>query len=178
MDIERIKKSIRNIPDFPKPGIQFKDITTLLQDKDAFGETIDSFYHAFKDKEINIIVGIESRGFIFAAPLALKLGCKFALVRKPGKLPSDTITEKYELEYGTDAIEIHKDAINDGDRVLIVDDLIATGGTAEAGAKLVEKSGGIVAGFIFVINLFDLGGKKLLEDKGYKSLSLIDFPGH
>ena len=112
MDIERIKKSIRNIPDFPKPGIQFKDITTLLQNNNAFGETIDCFYNAFKNKEIDVIVGIESRGFIFAAPLSLKLGCKFVLARKPGKLPSDTISEEYELEYGTDAIEMHKDAIN------------------------------------------------------------------
>tara|TARA_Y100000590_G_scaffold467307_1_gene645762 strand:+ start:4041 stop:4562 length:522 start_codon:yes stop_codon:yes gene_type:complete len=162
MDIERIKKSIRNIPDFPKPGIQFKDITTLLQDKDAFGETIDSFYHAFKDKEINIIVGIESRGFIFAAPLALKLGCKFALVRKPGKLPSDTITEKYELEYGTDAIEIHKDAINDGDRVLIVDDLLATGGTAKAAGSLVKRLGGKIVSYAFVIELVELNGTDLI----------------
>ena len=162
MDIERIKKSIRNIPDFPKPGIQFKDITTLLQDKDACGETIDSFYHAFKDKEINIIVGIESRGFIFAAPLALKLGCKFALVRKPGKLPSDTITEKYELEYGTDAIEIHKDAINDGDRVLIVDDLLATGGTAKAAGSLVKRLGGKIVSYAFVIELVELNGTDLI----------------
>ena len=142
MNIERIKKSIRNVPDFPKPGIQFKDITTLLQNLDAFGETIDFFYNTFKNENIDVIVGIESRGFIFAAPLSLKLGCKFALARKPGKLPYNTISEEYALEYGTDAIEMHKDAIIDGDRVLIVDDLLATGGTANATGSLVKRLNG------------------------------------
>ena len=142
MNIERIKKSIRNVSDFPKPGIQFKDITTLLQNLDAFGETIDFFYNTFKNENIDVIVGIESRGFIFAAPLSLKLGCKFALARKPGKLPYNTISEEYELEYGTDAIEMHKDAIIDGDRVLIVDDLLATGGTANATGSLVKRLNG------------------------------------
>ena len=136
MDIDKIKNSIRNVPDFPKPGIQFKDITTLLQDRDVFQETIDIFYQQFKDKEIEAVVGIESRGFIFAAPLALKLGCRFVLARKPGKLPGETIAEEYELEYGTDSIEMHKDAIDNGDRVLIVDDLLATGGTALAAIEL------------------------------------------
>ena len=144
MNIERIKKSIRNVPDFPKPGIQFKDITTLLQNLDAFGETIDFFYNTFKNENIDVIVGIESRGFIFAAPLSLKLGCKFALARKPGKLPYNTISEEYELEYGTDAIEMHKDAIIDGDRVLIVDDLLATGGTANNTGSLVKKLNEII----------------------------------
>ena len=139
MDIDKIKNSIRNVPDFPKPGIQFKDITTLLQNLDAFGETIDFFYNTFINENIDVIVGIESRGFIFAAPLSLKLGCKFALARKPGKLPYNTISEEYELEYGTDAIEMHKDAIIDGDRVLIVDDLLATGGTANATGSLVKR---------------------------------------
>ena len=163
MDIERIKKSIRNIPDFPKPGIQFKDITTLLQNNDAFEETIDFFYNAFKKKEIDVIVGIESRGFIFAAPLSLKLSCKFSLARKPGKLPSDIISEEYELEYGTDAIEMHKDAINDGDRVLIVDDLLATGGTAKASGSLVKKLGGKIVSYAFVIELVELNGIDLLD---------------
>ena len=165
MDIERIKKSIRNIPDFPKPGIQFKDITTLLQNNNAFGETIDCFYNAFKNKEIDVIVGIESRGFIFAAPLSLKLDCKFALARKPGKLPSDTISEKYELEYGTDAIEMHKDAINDGDNVLIVDDLLATGGTAKATGSLVKRLNGNLVSYAFVIELLKLNGAYLLDAK-------------
>ena len=165
MDIEHIKKSIRNIPNFPKPGIQFKDITTLLQNNDAFGETIDFFYNTFKDKKIDAIVGIESRGFIFAAPLSLKLGCKFVLARKPGKLPSDTISEEYELEYGTDAIEMHKDAINDGDNVLIIDDLLATGGTAKATGSLVKRLNGNLVSYAFVIELLKLNGAYLLDAK-------------
>ena len=163
MNIERIKKSIRNVPDFPKPGIQFKDITTLLQNLDAFGETIDFFYNTFKNENIDVIVGIESRGFIFAAPLSLKLGCKFALARKPGKLPYNTISEKYELEYGTDAIEMHKDAIIDGDRVLIVDDLLATGGTANATGSLVKRLNGKIISYAFVIELVELNGTGLLD---------------
>jgi len=163
MDIERIKKSIRNVPDFPKPGIQFKDITTLLQNLDAFGETIDFFYNTFKNENIDVIVGIESRGFIFAAPLSLKLGCKFALARKPGKLPYNTISEEYELEYGTDAIEMHKDAIIDGDRVLIVDDLLATGGTANATGSLVKRLNGKIISYAFVIELVELNGAGLLD---------------
>ena len=163
MNIENIKKSIRNIPNFPKPGIQFKDITTLLQNNDAFGETIDFFYNTFKNNNINVIVGIESRGFIFAAPLSLKLGCKFALARKPGKLPSDTISEKYQLEYGTDAIEMHRDAINNGDRVLIVDDLLATGGTAKAAGSLVKRLNGEIVSYAFVIELVELNGADLLD---------------
>ena len=163
MDIERIKKSIRNVSDFPKPGIQFKDITTLLQNLDAFGETIDFFYNTFKNENIDVIVGIESRGFIFAAPLSLKLGCKFALARKPGKLPYNTISEEYELEYGTDAIEMHKDAIIDGDRVLIVDDLLATGGTANATGSLVKRLNGKIISYAFVIELVELNGAGLLD---------------
>ena len=163
MDIDRIKNSIRNVPDFPKPGIQFKDITTLLQDKDAFGESIEAFYSAFKDEEIDVIVGIESRGFIFAAPLALRLGCRFVLARKPGKLPSETITEEYELEYGTDAIEMHTDAINKGDKVLIVDDLLATGGTAKATGSVVQKLQGEILSYAFLIILKGLKGDELLK---------------
>ena len=163
MDIERIKKSIRNIPDFPNQGIQFKDITTLLQDKDAFEESIKVFYNAFKDKEIDVVVGIESRGFIFAAPLALRLGCRFVLARKPGKLPSKTIVEEYELEYGTDAIEIHTDAIGKGDKVLIVDDLLATGGTAKATGTVVKKLHGEIISYAFLIVLIDLKGEESLN---------------
>ena len=177
MDINKIKNSIRNVPDFPKPGIQFKDITTLLQDQYAFKETIKVFYDAFKDKKINVIVGIESRGFIFAAPLALKLGCRFILARKPGKLPSQTITEEYELEYGTDAIEIHTDAINMGDRVIIVDDLLATGGTIMSAIALVEKLGGEVTETAFIVDLPDLGGSKKLQDCGYNIFTLTEFEG-
>ena len=165
MNIERIKESIRNVPDFPKPGIQFKDITTLLQNNNAFGETIDYFYKTFNNKNIDVIVGIESRGFIFAAPLSLKLDCKFVLARKPGKLPSATISEKYELEYGTDAIEMHKDAINDQDNVLIVDDLLATGGTAKATGSLVKRLSGKIVSYAFVIELVELNGAYLLGTK-------------
>ena len=163
MDIDKIKNSIRNVPDFPKPGIQFKDITTLLQDQDAFKEAIEAFYDAFKDKKIDVIVGIESRGFIFAAPLALKLSCRFVLARKPGKLPSETVREEYELEYGTDAIEIHTDAIRKGDRILIVDDLLATGGTANATGSLVKRLNGKIISYAFVIELVELNGAGLLD---------------
>jgi len=170
MNIEHIKKSIRNVPDFPKPGIQFKDITTLLQNLDAFGETIDFFYNTFKSENIDVIVGIESRGFIFAAPLSLKLGCKFALARKPGKLPYNTISEEYELEYGTDAIEMHKDAIIDGDRVLIVDDLLATGGTANATGSLVKRLNGKIISYAFVIELVELNGAGSLDGNSVYSI--------
>ena len=163
MDIERIKISIRNVPDFPKTGIQFKDITTLLQDTNVFQETIDIFYQQFKDKEIETVVGIESRGFIFAAPLALKLGCSFVIARKPGKLPYESVKEVYELEYGTDAIEIHKDAIHKQDRVLIVDDLLATGGTAKATGSLVDKLGGTIVSYAFLIELEELKGTELVQ---------------
>ena len=163
MDIDKIKNSIRNVPDFPKPGIQFKDITTLLQDQDAFKEAIEAFYDAFKDEKIDVIVGIESRGFIFAAPLALKLSCRFVLARKPGKLPSETVSEEYELEYGTDAIEIHTDAISKGDRILIVDDLLATGGTAKATGSLVKRLNGKIISYAFVIELVELNGAGLLD---------------
>ena len=163
MDIDKIKNSIRNVPDFPKPGIQFKDITTLLQDHDAFNEAIEAFYDAFKDEKIDVIVGIESRGFIFAAPLALKLGCRFVLARKPGKLPSETVAEEYELEYGTDAIEMHRDAISKGDRILIVDDLLATGGTAKATGNVVNKLDGEIVSYAFLIILKFLKGDELLK---------------
>ena len=163
MDIDKIKNSIRNVPDFPKPGIQFKDITTLLQDHDAFNEAIEAFYDAFKDEKIDVIVGIESRGFIFAAPLALKLGCRFVLARKPGKLPCETVAEEYELEYGTDAIEMHMDAINKGDRILIVDDLLATGGTAKATGNVINKLDGEIVSYAFLIILTFLTGDELLK---------------
>ena len=173
MDIEHLKNSIRNVPDFPKPGIQFKDITTLLQDTDVFQETIDIFYQQFKDKEIETVVGIESRGFIFAAPLVLKLGCSLVIARKPGKLPYESVKEEYQLEYGTDAIEMHKDAINEGDRILIVDDLLATGGTAKATGSLVEILGGKIVSFAFLINLVDLKGVEKL--KPHHVFSIVDF---
>ena len=163
MDIELIRNSIRNVPDFPKQGIQFKDITTLLQDIDAFQETIDIFYQQFKDKKIEAIVGIESRGFIFAAPLALKLGCSLAIARKPGKLPYETVSAEYSLEYGLDTLELHTDAIKKGDRVLIVDDLLATGGTANAVGELVKKLKGDIVCFSLLINLVELKGVNMLK---------------
>ena len=162
MDISRIKNSIRNIPDFPKAGIQFKDITTLLQDCDAFKDSIDVFSNRFKDKQIDVVVGIESRGFIFAAPLALELGASFVLARKPGKLPSGVLTQEYQLEYGSDAIEIHKDSIKGGDKLLIVDDLLATGGTARATSSIVKKLGGDIISHAFLISLKFLNGHELL----------------
>jgi adenine phosphoribosyltransferase len=145
----------------------------LLQDTDVFQETIDIFYQQFKDKEIETVVGIESRGFIFAAPLVLKLGCSLVIARKPGKLPYESVKEEYQLEYGTDAIEMHKDAINEGDRILIVDDLLATGGTAKATGSLVEILGGKIVSFAFLINLVDLKGVEKL--KPHHVFSIVDF---
>jgi len=173
MDIEHLKNSIRNIPDFPKPGIQFKDITTLLQDQYAFKEAIDAFYNEFKDKQIDVILGIESRGFIFAAPLALKLGCSLAIARKPGKLPYETVSAEYSLEYGVDALELHTDAIKNSDRVLIVDDLLATGGTANAAGELVKKLKGDIVCFAFLINLVELKGIDML--KPHKVFCIIEY---
>tara|TARA_B100000029_G_scaffold501463_1_gene574917 strand:- start:32866 stop:33387 length:522 start_codon:yes stop_codon:yes gene_type:complete len=159
MDKEKIINSIRTIPDFPVTGIQFKDITTLLMDIDAFKDTINILSNHFRGMSIDTILGIESRGFIFGAPLALELNCPFAIARKPGKLPGETISIEYDLEYGTDKIEIHKDVINEHNKVLIVDDLIATGGTAKAVGKLVKSAGGIIVSYAFLINLIDLKGK-------------------
>ena len=173
-----LKKYIRSIPDFPKKGILFRDITTLVKDKDAFKDCINQMSKAIIKLDFDKIAAIESRGFLFSSALCYNLSKPLILMRKKGKLPAETYSQDFELEYGKATIEIHKDSVKAKEKVLIVDDLIATGGTSEAGAKLIEKSGGIVSGFVFVINLFDLGGKKLLEDKGYKTFSLIDFPGH
>ena len=173
-----LKKYIRSIQDYPKKGILFRDITTLIKDKDAFKNCIDQMTALLSKINYDKIAAIESRGFIFASPLSYNLVKPYILLRKKDKLPTERYSVDFELEYGKATLEIHKDSIKSKEKVIIVDDLIATGGTAEAAAKLVEKSGGEVAGFIFVINLFDLGGKKSLEKKGYKSLSLLDFPGH
>ena len=173
-----LKKYIRSIQDYPKKGILFRDITTLIKDKNAFKNCIDQMSQILNKISYNKIAAIESRGFIFASPLSYNLSKSHVLLRKKNKLPAERYSVDFELEYGNATLEIHKDSISPKEKVIIVDDLIATGGTAEAAAKLIEKSGGEVAGFIFVINLFDLGGKKLLEDKGYKTFSLIDFPGH
>lgn len=167
------KAFIRDIHDFPKPGIVFKDITPVLQHPQAFSEVIDMMARAAEQLKPTVIVGIESRGFIFAAPIALKLGLPLGLIRKLGKLPYDTIAEEYALEYGTNTVEIHKDAVASGDRVLVVDDLLATGGTAMATARLVEKCGATVAGFSFLVELTFLPGRHAL--RGYEINALIDY---
>ena len=173
-----LKKYIRSIQDYPKKGILFRDITTLIKNKDAFKECIDQMSKILGKLNYDKIAGIESRGFIFSSPLSYNLSKPNILMRKKNKLPAEKYSVDFKLEYGDATLELHKDSINPKEKIIIIDDLIATGGTAEAAAKLVNMSGGKVSGFIFVINLFDLGGKKLLEGKGYKTFSLIDFPGH
>ena len=173
-----LKKYIRSIQDYPKKGILFRDITTLIKNKDAFKDCIDQISKILNQLNFDKIAGIESRGFIFSSPLSYNLSKPNILLRKKDKLPAEKYSEDFELEYGRATLEIHKDSIEAKEKVIIIDDLIATGGTAQAAGKLIEKSGGEVLGFVFVINLFDLGGKELLEKKGYKCYSLIDFPGH
>ena len=173
-----LKKFIRSIPDYPKKGILFRDITTLIKDEKAFEETINQIVNRSKKFDFNKIAAIESRGFVFASAVSYVLKKPFIMLRKKNKLPADTHSVDFELEYGTATIEVHKDSIKKNDKVLIIDDLIATGGTAEAAAKLVKISDGDVAAFVFVINLFDLGGCKELIEKGYKVENLIEFPGH
>ena len=173
-----LSKYIRSIKDYPKKGILFRDITTLIKDKNAFKECIDQLTKIVKNLEFDKIAAIEARGFIFASAVSYNLSKPLILMRKKNKLPAETHSVEFELEYGKATIEIHKDAVNKNEKIIIIDDLIATGGTAEAGAKLIEKSNGQVSGFVFVISLFDLGGKKFLQKKGYKVFSLIDFPGH
>ena len=163
---EDIKKHIRDIKDFPKPGIIFKDITPALADPECFASIIDAFYDRFKDQKIDKIAVVESRGFLFGAPLALRLGCGLVLLRKPGKLPYTSIKESYDLEYGSATLEIHTDAVTTGERVLIIDDLLATGGTAEAACKLVKKLGGEVVATAFLIELLDCQGRTRLEPYG------------
>lgn len=172
---ESIKSKIRAIPDWPKKGIMFRDVTTLIKDPEGLKETVDLLHKRYKDKKIDNVVGIESRGFIFGAPLAYRLGCGFIPVRKPGKLPAEVVSEEYTLEYGTDKIEIHKDAIEKGDRILIVDDLIATGGTVAAARNLVKKLGGEIVECTFIVELTDLKGRDKL--KGEKIYSVVEFKG-
>jgi len=171
--MDDLKAYIREVPDFPKPGILFYDITTLLQDSLALRMTVDRFVWFFAKKKIDKVIGIESRGFMFGPIVAYDLNAGFVPVRKPGKLPYQKIRESYELEYGTDTVEMHNDAIRPGEHVLVVDDLVATGGTALAAARMVEALGGIVAGFGFIIELTFLNGREKL--KGYEVESLIRY---
>ena len=173
-----LKKHIRSIPDYPKKGILFRDITTLIKDAKAFKYTNDKIIEIAKKIDFDKVAAIESRGFVFASTVSYQLEKPFILLRKKNKLPAEVHSIDFELEYGTATIEVHKDSINKNEKILIIDDLIATGGTAEASAKIVQMSGGSVAAFIFVINLFDLPGDNLLKKKGYQTHSLVEFPGH
>ena len=173
-----LKEYIRSIPDYPKKGILFRDITTLIKDKTAFSETINQIVNRSKKFEFTKIAAIESRGFVFASAVSYVLNKPFIMLRKKNKLPAEVHSIDFQLEYGTATIEVHKDSFSSDDSVLIIDDLIATGGTADAAAKLVEISKARVSAFVFVINLFDLGGSNNLIKKGYKVENLMDFPGH
>ena len=173
-----LKKYIRSIPDYPKKGILFRDITTLIKDENAFAETINQIIERSKKFEFSKVAAIESRGFVFASAVSYILKKPFIMLRKKNKLPADVHSVDFELEYGTATIEVHKDSIQKDEKILVIDDLIATGGTAEAAAKLIEISDGKVACFVFVINLFDLNGSDNLLKKGYKVENLIEFPGH
>lgn len=168
-----LKEKIRVVEDFPKKGISFKDITTLIADPEGLKESIDAIVEYLKDKNIDVIVGPEARGFIFGVPVAYALGVGFVPVRKPGKLPAETIEVTYDLEYGSDTIQMHKDAIKPGQRVAVVDDLLATGGTVEAVAKLIEQAGGVVASLDFVTELTELKGREKLN--GYDVMSLVEY---
>ena len=173
-----LKKYIRSIPDYPKKGILFRDITTLIKNPDALNFAIDKIVEISKKIKFHKVAAIESRGFIFASAVSYLIKKPLVLLRKKNKLPAERHSVDFQLEYGEATIEVHKDSIAKNEKILVIDDLIATGGTAEAAAKLIEMSGGSVAGFIFIINLFDLPGKKMLEKKSYLIESLIDFPGH
>ena len=173
-----LKKYIRSIPDYPKKGILFRDITTLIKNPQAFKYTVDKIIEISKKIKFDKVSAIESRGFIFASAVSYLLNKPLVLLRKKNKLPSEKHSVDFKLEYGEATIEVHKDSINKNESILVIDDLIATGGTADAAAKLIELSGGSVAGFIFVINLFDLPGNDLLKKKSYFTESLIEFPGH
>jgi adenine phosphoribosyltransferase len=176
--VQDLKSLIRTIPNHPKPGIMFRDVTTLLGDARGFRTTIERMAAPYAKAGVQGVAGIEARGFILGGAIADKLGCGFVPIRKKGKLPWKTIGQEYTLEYGVDIIEMHEDAIDKGERILIVDDLIATGGTAEAAAKLVRRSGGDIVGAVFVIDLPDLGGLKKLEALGITGHALIAFEGH
>ena len=173
-----IESLIRTIPHYPRPGVMFRDITTLLKDPVGFRLTVNELLRRYRDRRVDKIAAIESRGFIIGAPLAFELGAGFVPLRKKGKLPAQTVGQDYELEYGADRIEMHVDAILREERILLVDDLLATGGTAEASCKLIESAGGQVVECCFVIDLPDLGGRRRLQDQGYAVHALVEFPGH
>jgi adenine phosphoribosyltransferase len=172
-----IKSHIRTIPHYPKQGVMYRDITTLLKDSVSFRATINELVNRYTGAKIDVVAAVEARGFIIGAALAFQLGVGFVPIRKKGKLPAETVGQDYELEYGTDRIEMHVDAVSKGDYVLLVDDLIATGGTAEAACKLVENMGGTITECCFVVDLPDLGGRKRLEENGQKVFSLCEFEG-
>jgi adenine phosphoribosyltransferase len=172
-----IKPLIRTIPHYPKQGVQFRDITTLLKDPLGLKVTVDELFKRYENQRIDKVVGIESRGFMVGTPLAYRLGVGFVPIRKQGKLPAETLGHDYELEYGSDRVEIHVDAIEKGERILLVDDLIATGGTAIAAAALIKKLGGELVECAVIIDLINLGGRKRLEDKGYQLFALCEFEG-
>ena len=177
-NLATIRNNIKTIPDYPKPGIQFRDVTSLVEHGEAFSLAISLLTEPFKNAGVTKVVGTEARGFLFGAPLALELGVGFVPVRKPGKLPRETVAQTYELEYGVDTLEIHTDAISQGDKVLVVDDLLATGGTIEATTKLIRQLGGEVEHAAFVINLPEIGGEKRLEGLGLNVYSICEFEGH
>lgn len=172
---EDLKSKIRTVPDFPEPGIQFRDITPVLEDPGLSRRILDRFLEAFSGTHIDAVMGIESRGFIFGMPLALRLGVPFLVVRKKGKLPADTVSHSYELEYGTETIELHRDAVKEDQHILLHDDLLATGGTARAASELIRKEGGVVAGYGFVIELTDLKGAEKLNEHAQNIVKLVSY---
>ena len=175
--IEKIKSKIRTVPDFPKKGIMFRDITTLIGDAEGLGLVIEELAKRYSSMDIDIVAGLEARGFIIGGALAVKLGKGFVPIRKKGKLPYKTVFHEYELEYGTDRVEMHVDSLKEGQRVLLVDDLLATGGTSIAGAKLIEKLGGNVVEIAFIVDLPDIGGRKALDKAGYPMFAICEFEG-
>lgn len=171
--VKALTDLIRDIPDFPEPGIMFKDITPLLADHNGLQIAVEALAEHYRETDVTLVAGIESRGFIFATPIALSLGAGFVPIRKPGKLPYDVVTEEYELEYGTDSLEIHRDAVKPGDRVIVIDDVLATGGTAITAARLVEHLGAVVVGIGVIVELGYLGGRARLD--GYDLISLVQY---
>ncbi|MCH9807949.1 MAG: adenine phosphoribosyltransferase [Alphaproteobacteria bacterium] len=176
--LSELKSLVRAIPDYPKPGIMFRDVTTLFADAQGFKAAIAQIAEPYRTQPIDAVAGIEARGFILGGAIADRLGCGFIPIRKKGKLPWKTISQDYELEYGTDTIEIHEDAVSEGERILIVDDLIATGGTAEAAVKIITRAGGVIEGAAFVIDLPELGGRAKIEAMGVACTALMAFEGH